>query len=445
MAHELRFPQPVDNVQKMLAHLKVIQDRLSLPEAVDCYFLLLRLLTIVGGLIWFAVVPYDLSQRAILGWLLVFYIGYSCLLYAGVFRWPTAIRILYQAALLVDLIFVSALVHFVGMVAGSFFIAFYLLVAVHSFYFGLGVGLRAASVSSLLYAWIYFEHGGIAMLPWFDFVLRITFLFLIAFSMGLLAAREKQMRQIVEELNQDLSRKNNILEQAYRHLSIGKLIGEIAEGINSPCAVMATRSEILIEEAKERDLPVEFIRGLQVINRSSHQVAQVVKSLLTFSKQNSFDMKPLDLNGLVEDTLVLMESEFKDKGVKVEKRLVAGLPPILADAYELKGVLVHLISNGIDATRNGGTIGVTTGIGPTNGREIVCSVSDDGIGIPAENLEKIFNPFFTTKHNEEGIGLGLSTSLSVMKKHNGSITVKSKPGKGATFFLSLPAHRSSEG
>lgn len=445
MAQDLRCVLCVNSAQTMPARLRILRGKLSLPEAVDCYFLLLRLLTIVGGLVWFGVVPYALSQRAILGWLLVSYVGYSCFLYAGVFCWPRAIRTFYLTALFVDLIFVFALVHFVGQLAGSFFIAFYLLVAVHSFYFGLGVGLGAAFVSSMLYAWIYFERSGLATLPWFDFLLRITFLFLIALSMGLLANREKQMREKVEELNRDLSRKNNILEQAYRHLSIGKLIGEIAEGINSPCAIMATRSELLIEEAKEKNLPVEFIRGLKVINRSSHQVAQVVKSLLTFSKQNSFDMKPLDLNELVEDTLVLMEREFKDKGVHLQKRLGAGLPAILADAYELKGVLIHLISNGIDATRNGGTIGVTTGNGPNSGKEVVCSVSDDGIGIPEENLEKIFNPFFTTKHNEEGIGLGLSTSLSVMKKHNGSITVKSKPGEGATFFLSLPSHRPSEG
>ena len=439
MAHELRRILCVNPAQTMAARLSMIRDKLSLPEPVDCYFLLLRLLTIVGGLVWFVVVPYDPSQRAMLGWLLVFYIGYSCFLYAGVFCRPRAIRTFYLTALLVDLIFVFALVHFVGRLVGSFFIAFYLLVAVHSFYFGLAVGLGAALVSSMLYAWIYFERGGLATLPWLDFLLRITFLFLIALSMGLLASREKQMREKVEELNRDLSRKNNILEQAYRHLSIGKLIGEIAEGINGPCAVMATRSELLIEQAKEKNLPVEFIQGLKVINRSSHQVAQVVKSLLTFSKQNSFDMKPLDLNELIEDTLLLMQREFKDKGINLQKQLVAGLPPILADAYELKGVLIHLICNGIEATQQSGTIRVTTGIGPRNGKEVVCSISDNGIGIPEENLEKIFNPFFTTKHSEEGIGLGLSTSLSVMKKHNGSIAVKSKPGEGSTFSLSLPS------
>ncbi len=372
--------------------------------------------------------------------MLVAYIVYSCLLYAGVFYWPKAIRAFYLTTLLVDLIFVFALVHFIGKLAGSFFIAFYLLVAIHSFYFGLRVALAAAFVSSALYGWIFLERSGFALIPWPDFLLRITFLFLIAVSMALLANREKRLRKEVEELNRDLSRKNAILEQTYRHLSIGKLIGEIAEGINSPCGVMAIRSELLIEQAKENRFPEEFIKGLEVINRSSHQVAKVIKSLLTFSKQKSFEMKQLDLNELIEETLLLMENEFKERNVKAEKRLDAELPPVLGDAYELQGVLINLINNGLDAIGNGGggTVRIATAIAQSDAKEILCTITDSGMGIPENKLEEIFNPFFTTKHNEDGIGLGLSTSLGVMKKHNGSITVTSKPGAGSTFSLSFP-------
>ncbi len=421
------------------ALFNALRSWLSFPEAVDFYFLFLRLLTIVGGLLWFFVVPYGPGERAILAWMLVAYTVYSCLLYAGVFCRPKAIRAFYLTTLLVDLIFVFALVHFIGQLAGSFFIAFYLLVAIHSFYFGLGVALAAALVSSALYGWIFIERSGFALVPWPDFLLRITFLFLIAVSMALLASREKRLRKEVEELNRDLSRKNAILEQTYRHLSIGKLIGEIAEGINSPCGIMAIRSELLIQQAQENRLSEEFIKGLEVINRSSHQVAKVIKSLLTFSKQKSFEMKPLNLNELVEETLLLMENEFKERGVKAEKRLDPALPSVLGDAYELQGVLIHLINNGLDAIRNGsGTVCIATAVAQSDAKEIVCTITDNGVGIPDNKLEEIFNPFFTTKHNEDGIGLGLSASLGVMKKHNGSITVKSKPGEGSTFCLSFP-------
>lgn len=421
-----------------------IKRKLSLLETVDLYFLFLRLFTIVGGLLWYFIVPYESGRREVLAWLLAFYTIYSLLLYFGIFRWPKAVRGFYLTTLGIDLVFVFTLVRYVGQLTGSFFIAFYLLVAIHSFYFGLRIGLVAALLSSLLYAAIYFDLAGFSLVPWPDFLLRITFLFLIALSLSFLAEREKQMREKVEELNRELARKNSILEQAYRHLSIGKLIGDIAEGINGPCGIMATRSEALIQEARERQLPQEFIKGLEVINKRSHQVAQVIKSLLTFSKQKGFEMKLLDLNELVEETLVLMEREFKERGVNVEKELKPGLPPIMGDPYELKGVLINLIGNGVDALRNGGTITIATQIDSNSkdGGEVTCTITDNGTGIPEENLQRIFNPFFTTKRNTGGIGLGLSISLSVMKKHNGLITVRSKLGEGSTFKISLPSSRS---
>jgi two-component system NtrC family sensor kinase len=250
------------------------------------------------------------------------------------------------------------------------------------------------------------------------------------------------MRKKLEELNRELSRKNSILEQTYQHLSIGKLIGEIAQGINSPCGIMAARSEVLMQDAKDRGLAEEFVKGLEVINKYSYQVAQVIRSLLSFSKQKGFEMKPLDLNHLVEETLLLVERESKERGVKVEKGLTSGLPPIMGDPYELKGVLINLISNAMDAVSQGGTIGITTQLASVDNGVVECTITDNGSGISEENRDRIFNPFFTTKDNAGGIGLGLSTSLSVMKKHNGLITVKSKPGEGSSFSLSLPSYRS---
>ncbi|TAK08334.1 HAMP domain-containing histidine kinase [bacterium] len=107
-------------------------------------------------------------------------------------------------------------------------------------------------------------------------------------------------------------------------------------------------------------------------------------------------------------------------------------------------VLINLIGNGVDALRNGGTITIATQIDSNSkdGGEVTCTITDNGTGIPEENLQRIFNPFFTTKRNTGGIGLGLSISLSVMKKHNGLITVRSKLGEGSTFKISLPSSRS---
>lgn len=420
----------------------IISQRLRSLDTVDYYFLFLRLSTIVGGLLWFFIAQPDPPRSQILAWLLTGYITYSLLLYCGILRWPGAIRTFYLITLGVDLVFVFTLVRFVGHLWGSFFLAFYLLVAIHSFYFGLKIGLGAALLSSFLYTLVFFDHGLIALVAWPDFLLRITFLFLIALSLGLLAERENRARAKVDELNRELARKNSILEQAYRHLSIGKLIGEIAQGINGPCGIMATRSEWLAKEATDKGLPQEFVKGLEVVNRCSHQIAQTIRGLLTLSKQKGLDAKVLNLNQLITDTLLLMERAFKQRKVKVETHLMAHLPSIKGDPHELQGVLINLISNAVDALPQGGTIEITTQTGLNDGREVECTIKDNGAGIAEENLERIFNPFFTTKDKSGGIGLGLSTSLSIMKKHNGLIRVNSKPGEGTIFLLSLPAYHS---
>jgi signal transduction histidine kinase len=412
-----------------------------LPENIDSFFLLLRLSALLAGVLWYFMAPHSAAQGEILVWLLGSYAFYSCVLYAAIFRWPGAIRYFYLTTLAIDLGFVFTLVHYVGYLQQSFFIGFYLIAAIHSFYFGLRIGLLTALLGSLLYTKIYFDLAGWLVIPWPDFLLRITFLFLISLALGLLAEREKGMRAKVEELNRELARKNAILEQSYRHLSIGRLIGEIAEGINSPCGLMALRSEVLMEEAKEQRLPAEFIGGLELINRCSHEVAQIIKSLLNFSKHEGFEKKLLDLNEVVEETLLLTQGEFEERGLRVQKELTPGLPNVLGDSSELKGVLINLISNAMDALPDGGTIGVATRCDFRNGREVICTVTDNGKGIPEEYQERIFNPFFTTKDKTGGIGLGLSTSLSVMKKHNGMITVKSRPGQGSAFSLALPSYQ----
>ena len=418
-----------------------IKHKPLLTNTVDFYFLLLRLLTIAGGAMYYLFTAHDYSAHQVFVRFFPLYLFYSSLLYAAIYGWPGAVRSLYLIALAVDMLFIFLLILFVGLFVGSFFIAFYLLVAIHSFYFGLRLGLAAALAASLLYGYAYVVLDGISLIPWADFFVRIAFLFLIALSLGLLAEREKRARKTVEELNFELARKNSVLEQAYRHLSIGKLIGEISASINSPCGIMSARCEILTQEAREKAFPPEFIKGLEVIRKYSHQVAQVSKTLSTLSKQKGFEMKVLDLNQLVEENLLLMKRGLRERGIKLEARLTPGLPAIRGDAYELKGVLINLISNAMDALPQGGTIEIATRAGAGNGGSVECIITDNGAGIAGEDLEKIFNPFFTTKQNTGGIGLGLSNSLGVMKKHNGIITVKSRPGQGSSFSLSLPSHR----
>ncbi|MFQ5853362.1 MAG: hypothetical protein ACE5JU_22610, partial [Candidatus Binatia bacterium] len=214
--------------------MSIRKNILSRLAALDLWFLGLRLVTFLVGVAWYILVPYDPNTQSILGLLLSGFAGYTVLLYAGIFLWPKKIRGFYLLTLAMDLLFIFLALRYVTQLQGSFFIAFYLLVGLHSFYFGPLIGLTAATVASCLYAYlfIYFDYP----LPFPDLLLRTSFLFLVATVFGLVALKERADRERIERLNRDLSHRNMVLQQTYRFLSIGKLIPTIAERINNPLA-----------------------------------------------------------------------------------------------------------------------------------------------------------------------------------------------------------------
>jgi signal transduction histidine kinase len=126
------------------------------------------------------------------------------------------------------------------------------------------------------------------------------------------------------------------------------------------------------------------------------------------------------------------------ENIHIETDLKPQLPPVLIDEKKIKQVLINLLMNAIHAVGREGTIAIRTGFKTDTGR-ITVEVADTGYGIKQEDLTRIFDPFFTTKPTGEGTGLGLSVSYGIIKAHGGSIAVKSKPGEGATFMVSLPA------
>lgn len=148
-------------------------------------------------------------------------------------------------------------------------------------------------------------------------------------------------------------------------------------------------------------------------------------------------MGPVDINACVNDTLFILKHHFKrQQSISVQTGLIAGLPLIRGDESQLKQVIINLLTNAFDATKDGGVIRVSTFANESNGVDLL--IKDSGCGIPLEEQDKLFEPFFTTKPVGKGVGIGLSTCYSIVKNHNGEITVESAPGKGSTFTVSLP-------
>ena len=144
----------------------------------------------------------------------------------------------------------------------------------------------------------------------------------------------------------------------------------------------------------------------------------------------------MDINRVVEDTLLLVEKSITREGLVLRRALAPRLPPVWGDANALQQVLVNLLTNARDALGDAGEISVTTSADPRAGVRVV--VRDTGRGIPPEALPRIFDPFFTTK--ADGTGLGLSISYGIVRDHQGTVDVQSRAGEGTTFTLTFPAH-----
>lgn len=419
------------------------QKILSRLETTDLWFLVLRVVTMLVGLAWYRLVPYDASTQFIFGLLLSGFVVYTVVLYVSIFLWPGRIRAFYLVAMAVDLLFIFFLVKYVGKLQGSFFIAFYLLVGLHSFYFGPLVGLFAAVTAASLYTYLYFDFGR-ALFP-SEMFLRISFLFLIAGSFGVLSLKERRDKEKIERLNQELAHRNAVLMQVYRYLSIGRLAPRMAEKVNNPMAIIMGRAAILRKELEGGGLPKSVIDGLGVIYSHAQHVASMFKNLVSLLTSVSAEPKRVDVNEIVRGALWLMGGRFEERHIEVVPLLSQNASFVRGDAQELHEAIVHLLNNAVDALPHGGTLQAETCSDGRSSDQVLVRISDNGAGIRREDMEKIFIPFFTTKVTGNGVGLGLTVALNIVKRHDGIMSVQSEWGKGTTFTISFPPYGNFSG
>jgi signal transduction histidine kinase len=227
--------------------------------------------------------------------------------------------------------------------------------------------------------------------------------------------------------------------QAEKLAALGTLAAGLAHELNNPIGIISTRAELLLLDAQPRSLPDEVVEDLQVIHRHSQRVARIAQGLLSFARSPSGQPGRVDLNRVVDETLLLVEKTILKEGVRIQRVLASELPPIWGDANALQQVVMNLLTNARDAVGAGGEIVIETGVGaePPGGVQLI--VRDTGPGIPPEVLPRIFDPFFTTK--AEGTGLGLSISYGIVRDHRGTVDVRSTPGEGTTFVLTFKGAR----
>jgi signal transduction histidine kinase len=230
-------------------------------------------------------------------------------------------------------------------------------------------------------------------------------------------------------------------------IALGKLVASSVHEINNPITGIHTLARLLLrslEEGppREEDLQ-EFRRYLYLISDESARCGQIVSNLLSFSRQNKLETRLFNLNDIVRSVFLLVKHKMELQKVTVEEKLAEGLPEIEGDQNQIQQCLMNLIFNAIESMPGGGKLAVTTSVDKRASRVRV-AVTDTGCGIPPENISAIFEPFFSTKSPDKGVGLGLSVVYGIIREHRGTIYVDSTVGKGSTFTLILPAVESPD-
>jgi PAS domain S-box-containing protein len=220
-----------------------------------------------------------------------------------------------------------------------------------------------------------------------------------------------------------------------RLAALGNMAGGFAHELNNPLTGVIGYTQLLLDR---KDLPEDVRRDLTGIYEEAQRAAEVIKNFMVFALKRPLQKQLSDINSFIKDVLKLRQYEQKNTNIKVKTNFDPELPLVMAGPSRMRQVFMDIITNAeyfMFEAHKKGTLTITT---ESKGDVITASFTDDGPGIPPENLGQIFNPFFTTKEVGQGIGLGLSICHSIVTEHGGNIYVESEPGKGATFIVELP-------
>jgi len=242
-----------------------------------------------------------------------------------------------------------------------------------------------------------------------------------------------ELERRVEQRTRELQETQKQYLHAEKLSAIGKLSASIAHEFNNPLQGIRT---VLTGLKKRAIMDQEDRNLLDTAIEESDRMKDLIRSLQDFNRPSSHKKTYLDLHKSLDSILLLQKSDFKGKGIKVVCDYAQQLPQILVIPDQIKQVLLNLLTNAADACQHPGeTIMVST---RWQGEQVAVAITDTGIGIKPEDMDRIFQPFFTTKPEVKGTGLGLSVSYGIVKRHQGQILVDSRPGEGATFTVVLP-------
>jgi signal transduction histidine kinase len=312
--------------------------------------------------------------------------------------------------------------------------------------------MRGVIISGLVFLGILFPYTFILhydAISLMRTLLFAVFVFLVSgLGATLLNYLERQIesnREIMSlnaELNEYIDRLQKTqqqLIQAAKLSSIGQLSAGVAHELNNPLSGVLIYTRLMKEKLAKNTIDKEQLQNnLTKIESAIEYCTGIIRGLLDFARQTEPLLRPVTVSRAIDKALSLVEHQPKMKLLEVARDEPPDLPLVVADFNQLVQVFINLLVNAIQSMENKGKITIHTG---AEEGWVKMSISDTGCGIPEENMDKIFTPFFTTKEDIKGVGLGLAVSHGIIERHGGRIETQSEVGKGSTFTIFMPAYR----
>jgi len=256
-------------------------------------------------------------------------------------------------------------------------------------------------------------------------------------------------RDISAELQKRVARRAKELEEDYaqlvqedRMISLGKLISSVVHEINNPLSGIINLSKLVLrnlEEGTTDEKSLETMKEhLGLVVSETMRTSKIVSNLLSFSRQARVEVQDIDLNEVIRRVFGIVGHKAKLQNVTVHFELDKGVAAVKGNTAQLEQSIMNIVFNAIEAMPDGGDLTVTTG-SDVERHEVIIEIKDTGTGISPRHLPYIFEPFFSTKGEAKGVGLGLSVVYGIIRDHQGDITAASEEGKGACFTIRLPA------
>jgi len=244
----------------------------------------------------------------------------------------------------------------------------------------------------------------------------------------------------IRQLEREMADQAGILHQD-KMMALGRLAASVAHEINNPLSGILNYIRLMIRIARRGPLAADqqekFCAHLDLVEKETERCSQIVSGLLTFSRKSPPSLGVVDVNDLLNRCVLLSRHKLELSQIRLDTDIAASIPAIAGDYNQLQQCVLNLVFNAIDAMPDGGILTLEA-FHDQETREAVIVVKDTGRGIRAEDLPHLYEPFYTTKSEGHGIGLGLSTVFGIIQHHNGRVEVDSAPGQGAVFSLRIP-------